>query len=139
MIGLHWLHISRTWLISRTARRVYFCCAILTLVEIGLILGVQVALVAADAVQLVGSAKSVIQLLVLPAIAGTATLWVAMWYFWIGFDNSDWLKRALWFAGLALLAPFSTLLYFFFVYSRSPAFREDLTAAECQSRTAPAG
>jgi len=29
-------------------------------------------------------------------IIGTATLWVAMWYFWFTFDRSQWWKRALW-------------------------------------------
>jgi len=39
-----------------------------------------------------------------------------MWYFWFGFDNSGWLKKAIWFLSLYFLLPIGPALYYFFVY-----------------------
>jgi hypothetical protein len=61
---------------------------------------------------------SVIRALLMPGILGSATLAIAMWYFWFGFDSSSWGKKAFWFLPLYFLLPIGPVLYFFFVYLR---------------------
>jgi len=43
-----------------------------------------------------------------------------MWYFWFTFDDSSWLKKAIWFLPLCLLVPVGPAFYYFFVYRRNP-------------------
>jgi hypothetical protein len=124
------LFISRSWILSKTAQRVYFCCALLAIAEFGLILAAHAALAAAGVAELRGGARTLVHVLIVPAIVGTATLFVAMWYFWFGFDKSNWLKKACWFFGLLFLPPFSTVLYYLLVYRRSPMLREHTSAAD---------
>jgi hypothetical protein len=131
------LLISKSWILSKTAQRVYLWCAILTLAEFGLVIAVQAAITAAEARELTGIARAVVQVLVVPAVTGTAVLLVAMWYFWFGYDRSHWLKKALWFLLLGLLAPIGAVLYFFFVYRHSPALGE-CVISERQDRAAAA-
>ena len=51
-----------------------------------------------------------------------ATLWVAMWYFWLSFDKNSSGRKFAWFVVL-MLAPLGTLIYFFAVYYRSLYFQ----------------
>ncbi|HYY69368.1 MAG TPA: hypothetical protein VE734_06525 [Terriglobales bacterium] len=118
------LFISKSWILSKTAQRVYLCCALLAIAELGLIWAANAALMAAEAAELRGGARTLVHVLMLPAVAGTATLFVAMWYFWFGFDKSNWIKKACWFFALLFVPPFSTVLYYFFVYRRAPVLRE---------------
>jgi len=74
------------------------------------------AMVAAGIHALVAPASAVIRTLLYPEIAGVAVLWIGMWYFWFGFDSSHYFKKAMWFVLLGFLAPFGTILYYFFVY-----------------------
>ena len=106
----------------------YLCCALLTIAEFGLILATRAALSAAGAAELRGAARILVHILIVPAVAGVATLFVAMWYFWFGIDDSGWLKKACWFLGLLFVPPFSTVLYYFLVYRRSPMLREHTCA-----------
>jgi len=117
------LFISKSWILSKVAQRVYFCSALLAIAEFGLIIAVNTALVAAGVAELRGGARTLVHILILPAIVGTAILFVAMLYFWFGFDKSNWLKRACWFFGIYVV-PVGTVLYYFLVYRRSPALRE---------------
>jgi hypothetical protein len=64
-------------------------------------------------------AAFVIQVLLWPGIAGAALLSIAMWYFWFGFDNSGWLKKAIWFVPLYLFILIGPAFYYFFVYRRN--------------------
>lgn len=113
-----YLPVSRGWLLSETARRIYFVSALLTLALMATLLGVRMAMAAAGTRALTPSASSIVRMLLFPEIAGEAVLWVGMWYFWFGFDRSRYLKRAVWFVLLFLLAPFGTIFYYFLVYRR---------------------
>lgn len=101
------------------ARRVYFICAICSIYFLGMYIGVTAAINAAAEKSLNPSPllATVLRLSFLPGIVGTATLWIAMWYFWFGYDGSHWAKRALWFLPL-LFAPIGPVLYYFIVYRR---------------------
>jgi hypothetical protein len=113
-----YLPINRSWLFSPLAQRMYFASALLTLAFIATFLGVRMAMVAAGTPALVAPASAVVRTLLYPEIAGVAVLWIGMWYFWFGFDSSHYLKKAMWFVLLGFLAPFGTILYYFFVYRR---------------------
>ncbi len=111
-----YLPINRSWLFSPLAQRIYFASALLTLAFIATFLGVRMAMVAAGTNALVAPASAVARTLLYPEIAGVAVLWIGMWYFWFSFDSSHYLKKAIWFVLLGVLAPFGTILYYFFVY-----------------------
>ena len=112
------LPISRSWLFSRIAQRVYLVSALLALALIATRIGVHTAIGAAGTSALNASAASVVRMLLLPEIFGLAILWIGMWYFWFSFDRSHYLQRAIWFALLFFLVPFSTVGYYFLVYRR---------------------
>jgi hypothetical protein len=113
-----YLPISRSWLFSTTARRIYFVSALLALALIATLLGVHMAMAAAGMRALTPSASTLVRMILFPEIVGEAVLWVGMWYFWFGFDRSHYLKKAVWFVLLFLLAPFGTIFYYFLVYRR---------------------
>ena len=112
------LPISRRWMLSRTAQHLYLGCAVLTLALLATLIGTRWALTASGTGVLTSEARSVVRFLLFPEIAGTALLWVAMWYFWFGFDKSNYLKKALFFVLLFFFAPLGTLLYYFLTYRR---------------------
>jgi hypothetical protein len=112
------LPISRSWLFSRIAQRVYLVCAFLALAFIATRIGVHTAIAAAGTRALNARAASIVRMLLLPEIFGAATLWIGMWYVWFTFDKSHYLQRAIWFALLFFLVPFSTVGYYFLVYRR---------------------
>src|SRR5580698_9503370 len=101
-----YLPISRSWLFSLTARRIYFVSALLTLALIVTLFGLRVAMAAAGTRSFIPTAASVARTLLYPEVTGTAVLWVAMSYFWFGYDRSHYLKRAIWFLLLFFVAPF---------------------------------
>jgi hypothetical protein len=113
-----YLPISRSWLVSPVARRIYLLCALLALGLIATEIGLHMAMSAAGTGKLTPAAALFVRTLLYPEIVGTALLWIAMWYFWFGFDSSHYLKKALWFVALFFLAPFGTLVYYFVVYRR---------------------
>ncbi len=113
-----YLPISRSWLLSPAARRIYLLCALLALGLIATEIGVHMAMSAARTGKLTPAAALFVRMLLYPEMMGAALLWIAMWYFWFGFDPSHYLRRALWFVFLFFLAPFGTLIYYFFVYRR---------------------
>ena len=113
-----YLPISRSWLFSPAARRIYLLCALLALGLIATEIGVHMAMSAARTGKLTPAAALFVRTLLYPEIAGTALLWTTMWYFWFGFDSSHYLKKALWFVFLFFLVPFGTLIYYFVVYRR---------------------
>jgi hypothetical protein len=59
---------------------------------------------------------------------GAALLWVAMLYFWFGFDQSSWLMRGFWFLVLWSLLPFFWALYYFFVYRKQLSNQREKSA-----------
>lgn len=113
------LPISRGWLFSGVAQRIYLGCAILTFALIATLIGVSLAMPLAGAASLNPPARVVVKVLLLPEILGTASLWIAMWYYWLSFDRSHYLKKFVSLLLLFFLAPFGTLFYYFIVYRRS--------------------
>ena len=113
------LPISKSWLVSETAHRVYMACAILTLALLGTWWGTSMAMYSAGSRKLTPAAATLVRIMLLPGVLGAGTLWAAMWYFWFEFDRSDWLKKAVWFLLLLLLVPVGSLFYYYFVYRRS--------------------
>jgi hypothetical protein len=115
------LPINPNWLFSQTARSVYLGCAFLTLAWVATLIGTHLAMSVAGAGALTPESRSLVRFLLLPEILGAALFWVAMWYFWFGFDRSHYWKRALSFILLFFLAPIGTLIYYFVTY-RSGSF-----------------
>ena len=116
-----YLPIKKTWIISRTARRVYLVCALAALSFFGVLIASMMAFRMSGHTTLEGIAAAgfIVRILLWPGLVGTALLSVAMWYFWLGFDNSGWLKKAIWFVPLYFLLPFGPAFYYFFVYRRN--------------------
>jgi hypothetical protein len=115
------LPIKKSWIVSRTARRVYFVCALAALSFFGVLVASVAACRASSNASPDGirTAGFIVRVLLWPGIVGTAALSIAMWYFWLGFGNSGWLKKAIWFLPLYFLIPFGPALYYFFVYRRN--------------------
>jgi L,D-peptidoglycan transpeptidase YkuD (ErfK/YbiS/YcfS/YnhG family) len=91
-------------------------------------------------------------LILLPSAFATATLWVAMWYHWYGYNEDGVLSKGFWFLCFIFLGPLASIFYYFFPYrwsfSVGPSvpvcdFLELLTIALCtslvmaQSQTTP--
>jgi hypothetical protein len=116
-----YLPIKKAWIISRTARRVYFVCALAALSLSGVLIASIAALGVSGVRTFEGfpTAGLIVGLLLWPGILGTALLSIAMWYFWFGFDNSGWLKKAIWFLPLYFSLPIGPAFYYFFVYRRN--------------------
>jgi hypothetical protein len=120
-----YLPISRDWVVSRTAQRLYLACAIANLYFIAVLMGTFMAMAASDTVFLTDPvAVRLVRILLWPGILGTATLAVAMWYFWYSFDRSSWMARSLWFVVLILGLALGPLIYYFFAYRRSQILRK---------------
>jgi hypothetical protein len=132
------LPISRDWLFSRGAQRVYLASAILTYALVATLTGTRLAIAVAGTNALTADARSLVRLILFPEILGTALLWISMWYFWLGFDRSRYLKKALSFVLLFFLAPFGTLFYYFAIYRRHVR-NECLTAQPLRSGLEPSG
>jgi len=113
-----YLPISRGWLLSRTAQLIYLVSAALALAFVATLIGVHTAMSAAGSSALTNTAASLVRALLYPEIAGSAVLWVGMWYFWFNFDRSHYLRKAIWFVFLFFFAPLGTVAYHFLVYRR---------------------
>lgn len=64
------------------------------------------------------NARTIVKLILFPEILGAGLLWIAMWYFWFGFDRSHYLLRALSFVLLFFMGPIGPLMYYFAAYRR---------------------
>jgi hypothetical protein len=118
-----YLPIKRSWIVSRWAQRVYFCCALANFYLVAVLAGSRVAVDASGLASLAefpGTAWMV-KILLFPGVLGTALLVVAMWYFWFTFDQSHWIKKTLWFAVLFPGFLVGPALYHFFSYRRNAA------------------
>jgi hypothetical protein len=124
------LPISKSWITSRLAQRIYLICALANLSLLGSIIAILSALMAAGLTpwsKTPSETVLAIKVLLWPGIMGAAVIWVAMWYFWFTFDTSGWIKKAMWCCFFLLLAPFAHSLYYFFVYRRSSLVKESHT------------
>jgi len=115
-----YLPITREWIVSRTAQRVYLGCALANLYLLAVLIGTFMAMAASDIVFLTDpAAVRLVRALMWPGVLGAGTLAVAMWYFWYSFDQSHWPTRTLWFVVLILGLALGPLIYYFFAYRRS--------------------
>lgn len=112
------LPVSRSWVFSRAARKVYTVCAFMAIVMYGVLVGTRAAQNFVGTRMLPPSTAAILMVILIPAVIATALLWVAMLYFWFGFDRSHWLARAFWFGALYFLAPVGPALYCFIVYRK---------------------
>jgi hypothetical protein len=121
-----YLPITKAWIVSHSARRLYFVCALGAFSFFGGFIALRAAMGASGvaALDISPVAALLVRVLLFPAILGTALLSVAMWYFWFAFDNSGWLLKALWFLPLYLLVPVGPVCYYFFVYRRNSQVAE---------------
>jgi hypothetical protein len=112
------LPITRNWLDSRVAQRVYLVCAVLSLALFGTRVGTHAAqnVVGRNALPLATAA--VLRIVFVPETVAAAVLWVGMLYFWFNLDRSHWPKRALWIFLILFISP-APALYYFLVYRRS--------------------
>jgi len=112
------LPISRSWLFSRNAQRIYLVSAVSALALIATMIAVHAAMSASGTRALNSAAASLVRTMLFPEVVGAAVLWAGMWYFWFSFDRSHYLYKAMWFTFLFFLIPAGTVAYYFLVYRR---------------------
>jgi len=118
-----YLSISRNWLFSRTAQRIYLVCAILDLAFLGTRIGIAAAMNATGIFALPPMTRTVMGFLFVPEVIGTAVLTVGMTYCWLGFKGS-YSKKLFWFIFISFFL-FTMPVYYFFFYRRM-ASRENV-------------
>jgi hypothetical protein len=97
---------------SHRAKVLYLICAILTLSMFGTVLAVNGAVAAGRQLREHSYVLRAIKfLIVLPGSFATATIWVAMWYHWYGYNNDGVLSKSFWFLCLVLLGPIASTFY----------------------------
>lgn len=108
-----YVRISRNWLFSPTAQRIYLLCAILNLALLATRLGIATAGVSTMSRTTVLLLKGFLFL----EILGSAVLFVGMSYCWLGFKGS-YAKKGFWivFVKFCLI---TALVYYFAVYRRT--------------------
>ena len=109
---LRYYYISKEWMLSTTAQRVYRVAASLSVALFFLWIG----LLMAGGIPL--AQRPLMRALLFPCVLGAGVTIVAMEYFLFGFDNSPAGKRVIWFV-VMIFWPLGPALYCFFVYSRS--------------------
>jgi len=116
-----YLPISKSWMVSRLAQRIYLISALAVFCFVGVEIAAVAAMLSAGALSFEDSplAALIVRFLLWPGILGSALIWVSMWYFWFSFDKSPWHKKAIWFVLLWLIAPLSHAFYYFLVYRKT--------------------
>ena len=108
-----YLTVSRNWLFSRTAQRVYLVCAIMDLAFLGTRIGIAAAMNATGVFTLPPPVRMVMGTLFIPEVAGTAVLTVGMTYCWLGLKGS-YSKKLLWFIFIGFFLVTMPVYYFAF-------------------------
>lgn len=110
-------------MVSPNARRVYLVASIATLALIGSLIAISMAIAwTGQSLAGVNVATAVILYsILLIGVAGTATLRVAMLYYWYGFDCSGAGAKLLWLVAMFLFGPMTELIYHFLIYRRRTA------------------
>ena len=117
-------YVSDSWLVSAVAKKVYLAACVLTVFFFGLLMAIVAGAAAAGGdLEQSPILAALLKGLLFFGIVGAALLWTGMWYFWFRFHPSDGMSKALWAAAFIVLASFGSLLYFLFVYLRSPEVR----------------
>ena len=115
-----YVFISRSWIISTRAKRLYLICTILTAVMFVTIFALQAAMILADIpVEQSLVVRTLAFLILLSGAFGTATLWVAMWYHWFGYNRDSEMSKSFWLSGFIFFGPLASIFYYFFPYRRS--------------------
>lgn len=113
------LYVSKEWIVSFTARRVY---RIASIFSVGFIAVILTFVFAEDALH----ESPILALLFRPALftclTGAVLTSAAMEYFYFGYDDLSRWNRVFWFFVLCLF-PVGAPLYCYKVYSRSKYFR----------------
>ena len=112
--------ITRDWMVSRTAQRVYAAAG---LGCVAFFFAFVVAFVVP------GIPKCVVSTVMLVGCLSLSTLTYAMAYFAYRVDRGSSTGRALWIASFVLLSPITQIIYYWFVYRRSPALSSAATAS----------
>ena len=99
------IQVPQRWLVSRRAMQVYSLSAAL-----------QVALSALFI--LVPMGPLITRIILVPLALGCATIWTAMWYFWVTVHPSNSFGKGYWAVLLVLFGPVGSLIYFLLVYLR---------------------
>src|ERR1700687_4425994 len=98
------LPITKSWILSRIASRVYLACALLAIALFGTLIAAFLA-VAVSGLRSLGDvppALLLVKALICREVSGPALLSIALCYFGFPFARSSWLKKALWFPPLYL-------------------------------------
>lgn len=114
------LYISRNWIVSSTARRVYLVASICSLSLIGSLIAIAMAISGTGRTFAEVNAATVVVVyaLLLIGVVWAAILRVAMLYYWYGFDLSGSGAKLFWLVGMLLFGPFAEIVYHFAVYRR---------------------
>jgi len=113
-----YVSISRNWIFSRVAQRVYLVCALLDLALLATRIGIIAALAVAGLSRLPPVSLTVVRVLLFPEVVGSAVLLVGMSYCWFGFDRARHRSRLLWYVLVSLFTLLTMPIYYFFVYRR---------------------
>ncbi len=109
--------ITKEWIISLKARRIYLAAATASVGLFVLVIGAEVN----------GGVSSsfapIFNVLLLTGVTGAAVTFVSMEYYLFTFDQSSTLRKAFWFF-VMWLPLVGSALYCFRVYSRDPAFKQ---------------
>ena len=119
-----YLPITRSWIVSPTARRVYLVSAIFAAFFLPARLIVFMMARVLDPQDSGVLMLTLGRLFLVPCVFGSAMLWVAMWYHWFSFYQAGWVKKSAWFAAMFFLTPLGATFYYFFAYR--PQTRETL-------------
>jgi hypothetical protein len=116
-----YVRISRNWLFSPRAQRVYLLCAILDIGLLATRIGIAAAMAAAGVSALSPTSVLLVNAFLFLEVVGSAVLFVGMSYCWLGLGGS-YTKKGLWIV-LVKLCLITTPIYYFAVY-RPMASRE---------------
>jgi len=120
-----YVSISRNWIFSRAAQRVYFVCVLLDLVLLASRIGIIAAMAAAGISKLPPVSLTVVRVILFPEVVGSAVLLVGMSYCWFGFDRARYRRRLLWYVLVSLFTLITMPVYYFFVYRRLASLEPD--------------
>jgi hypothetical protein len=104
--------ITRDWMVSRTAQRVYGAACLGSIAFVPIFVVATVSTLLPD---------WLVSVALLAACLSISTLTYAMLYFAYRYDSGSSTRRALWIASFLLLPLVPHLIYYWFVYRRSPA------------------
>ena len=123
---LNHYYISRSWLISQNARRIYRTAAACSLLLILVFVAYDVK---GDTLFANEPMEQLARLTTFVGVLGAAITLVAMEYYFFTLDECGVWTKTLWFL-LLCAVPIGTALYCFRVYSRSSYFRHTAEDAE---------